>query len=231
MKSVVYFAECKGRIKIGFSRDLPTRISALGSGNPEQIVVLATLPGGRSLEARIHSDLAAHRHKNEWFNDCAEVRAAINRFSAIAYAEAHRLEMADLASNELVVDASKHPVKRVNFLEVSGRFTALLNLDLIDRLSDARRSEKKMGLARGALMDRILEGDDRRKRFGAAIDVLLASHKKFGKLLDICALKLFDEGADLTPYYAVSEQLVSAAERAFEPFRDEIMKLTAGGNQ
>ena len=224
MSSVVYFLECKGRIKVGFSRQLPRRIATLGSGNPDRITLLATLPGGRSLESRIHADLAAHRHKNEWFDDCAEVRAAITKFSAIAHAEANRLEAADLASIELSHPEARPRIEFPNFWDVSCRFSKLINLDLLDRLSDARKSEKKLGLQRGVLMDQILAGDERRKQFSAAIDVLLASHRKFGKLLDVCALKTCDGVTDLSPYFPACEQLVSAAERAFEPFSDVIGK-------
>lgn len=86
----VYFVECAGRIKIGFSNNVKARLQQLSTGAPGKLNLVATIPGPHRLERAIHRHLKAHRVKGEWFDDCAEVRAAIddlvrNGPAAIAY--------------------------------------------------------------------------------------------------------------------------------------------------
>lgn len=75
--SSVYFAESAGRVKIGWSKKVATRIAQLQTGCPEPIRLLATTPGGLGLERRLHQQFAAARVNGEWFELTPELRAHI----------------------------------------------------------------------------------------------------------------------------------------------------------
>ncbi|WP_093803999.1 GIY-YIG nuclease family protein [Streptomyces sp. Wb2n-11] len=55
-------------VKIGYARDVWSRLGELQCGNPFELRVLSFLPGGREVEGSIHCALAAHRVRGEWFN-------------------------------------------------------------------------------------------------------------------------------------------------------------------
>lgn len=74
----VYFIECAGRIKIGFSKSLEDRLRDLSTGAPAKLNLLGTVEGDRALEAKLHRSLRIHRVSGEWFTDCEPVRAAID---------------------------------------------------------------------------------------------------------------------------------------------------------
>ncbi|MFE7485494.1 GIY-YIG nuclease family protein [Streptomyces sp. NPDC057552] len=68
---VVYFMLNGGRVKIGFSTALASRLRALAM-QPEAILVL--LKGGRRLEAALHDRFSAHRiGQTEWFEPASEL--------------------------------------------------------------------------------------------------------------------------------------------------------------
>jgi hypothetical protein len=67
-----------GRIKIGFTRDLNTRLTTVGANLAEQVSLLGNLTGGRHLEQAIHHELRGWCIRGEWFRDCNEVRAFID---------------------------------------------------------------------------------------------------------------------------------------------------------
>lgn len=73
----VYFVECAGRIKIGFSNDVAARLRQLSTGAPGKLNLIATIEGPHRLERAIHRHLKAHRVKGEWFEDRPEVRTVI----------------------------------------------------------------------------------------------------------------------------------------------------------
>lgn len=75
--SSVYFAESAGRVKIGWSKKVGTRIAQLQTGCPEPIRLLATTPGGLSVERRLHQQFATARVSGEWFELTDELRAHI----------------------------------------------------------------------------------------------------------------------------------------------------------
>src|SRR6185312_15480512 len=77
MNNEVYFALCAGRIKIGTTANLKTRIATLATSAPFAIKLLGTIPGGREIEFGIHERLCSYRTVGEWFVDCEEVRAVI----------------------------------------------------------------------------------------------------------------------------------------------------------
>jgi hypothetical protein len=75
--SVVYFIQAgsDGAIKIGFAKNLANRLRSLRGGNAAPLRVLATVPGGRELEVRIHKALHKNRLRLEWFEPTTEIKA------------------------------------------------------------------------------------------------------------------------------------------------------------
>lgn len=65
--SSVYFASAGSRIKIGWSKQVGTRIAQLQTGNPDPIKLLGTVPGGRAKEGQIQRQFAHARVHGEWF--------------------------------------------------------------------------------------------------------------------------------------------------------------------
>lgn len=63
----------ENRIKIGASRDVPTRIRSLGTG----VALVCSFPGDFSLEARLHELLEAWACGGEWFLPEPVVLAAV----------------------------------------------------------------------------------------------------------------------------------------------------------
>jgi hypothetical protein len=66
---LVYFIRSgdRGPVKIGWTTDVPERVSRLQMGNPEPLRVLAIWPGGADEEARIHAEWSRLRIRGEWF--------------------------------------------------------------------------------------------------------------------------------------------------------------------
>lgn len=77
--SEVYIIKAGDRIKIGFSRDVQARLSAIQCGSSEQLELLATLPGDHKLERTIHRRLCTHHCRGEWYADNDEVRGILVR--------------------------------------------------------------------------------------------------------------------------------------------------------
>lgn len=75
----VYFVEAPGRIKVGFTMHPDSRLKQLQSFDMEKLTVIGIIYGSRALERHIHKLLHGHHQRGEWFNDCPEVRAVIER--------------------------------------------------------------------------------------------------------------------------------------------------------
>lgn len=76
--AVVYFLKAGKRIKIGTTRDLHTRISAIRNASPEPVELLATMPGSRDEEKDLHQRFSHLRTHGEWFRAEAELILFIN---------------------------------------------------------------------------------------------------------------------------------------------------------
>lgn len=118
--SVVYFIECVGRIKIGYSTDLKGRMVALATGAPDALTLIAAIDGTVQVERAIHRHLDEYRIKGEWFADCPAVRATIERLvaegpGAIGFSEEEATESATPPSQIQVAITnlikSKRPVR------------------------------------------------------------------------------------------------------------------------
>jgi hypothetical protein len=79
-QSAVYFIEdlSLDRIKIGHSKALKKRFSAIKTANSTHMKTIGTIPGGKHLEAKLHSDFALLRLKGgEWFHATQGLRSFI----------------------------------------------------------------------------------------------------------------------------------------------------------
>lgn len=68
-ESVVYFVQRGegGPVKIGTTRDVDSRLSALQTASSEPLILLGTMSGSRALEADLHRAFEPHRLHGEWF--------------------------------------------------------------------------------------------------------------------------------------------------------------------
>lgn len=68
-------------IKIGFTRrHISERMAKLQTGCPLPLQLIATGPGGRFMEIRIHEILRGFRVHGEWFQDHPTVLELVERF-------------------------------------------------------------------------------------------------------------------------------------------------------
>jgi hypothetical protein len=77
IRSMVYFIEGAGRVKIGWTSDLRGRLSALQSASPVPLRVLASLRASRHMELELHDRFAEFRLHGEWFELADPVRLYI----------------------------------------------------------------------------------------------------------------------------------------------------------
>lgn len=99
MKSVVYIIKIGKFAKIGFSTNLPERIKTFATSAPEPIVVMATFPGGRAEESRVHKALRENRlPRGEFFHIDAGL------LSFITLVEAGRMDDAWTYLKEITPD-------------------------------------------------------------------------------------------------------------------------------
>jgi hypothetical protein len=77
MDREIYFAECCGRVKVGITINVQSRLSQLRQGAGGPVTLIASVAGDFALERALHKKLKAHRQDREWYRDCPEVRATI----------------------------------------------------------------------------------------------------------------------------------------------------------
>lgn len=73
--SRVYFLQCSATklIKIGVTNNLDARIKTLQRFSPGKLVLLASLPGTKGREARLHALFKHARTHGEWFSPVPEI--------------------------------------------------------------------------------------------------------------------------------------------------------------
>jgi hypothetical protein len=69
LQSQVYFIreDDNGPIKIGYAKNVLTRLSQLQPGNPSALRVVATVPGGEPEEKRLHQRFHHLKIRGEWY--------------------------------------------------------------------------------------------------------------------------------------------------------------------
>lgn len=65
----IYFIQGKsgGPIKIGITKDISSRLKSLQTGHPDELVLLAELPGSAEVEIAVHQMFSDCRLRGEWF--------------------------------------------------------------------------------------------------------------------------------------------------------------------
>lgn len=83
-QQVVYFMQAgeDGPIKIGIASNLERRLFELQQGHYETLRILASTPGGLSLEREYHRDFAGDRIRGEWFRNSDRIQREIAKISA-----------------------------------------------------------------------------------------------------------------------------------------------------
>ena len=81
-KSVIYFFQSAGLVKIGWTRNLRSRIEGLAAFSPCSFTLLGFGLGPKTREGYLHKRFAAQHSHGEWFRPSDELRAIIA--SAIA---------------------------------------------------------------------------------------------------------------------------------------------------
>jgi hypothetical protein len=89
----IYFIQAGegGPIKIGFSVDPVARLSKVQSDNAAPCRLLGVMPGDEPEEGALHSKLAKHRIRGEWFAASADVLAQVPE--VVADAEPARITL------------------------------------------------------------------------------------------------------------------------------------------
>lgn len=75
--SSVYFADAGGQIKIGWSKRVSARLAQLQTGSAIPIKLIGTMPGGLTVERRVHERFAHLRLSGEWFTAAPELLAYV----------------------------------------------------------------------------------------------------------------------------------------------------------
>jgi hypothetical protein len=76
---VIYFIECSGRVKVGFSANPWQRVNKVSADAPFPCTLIGVMTGDRTKEALIHIKWRPlHRH-GEWFDATEEFRAWIGK--------------------------------------------------------------------------------------------------------------------------------------------------------
>lgn len=78
-KGYIYFLWVGNSVKIGFSTNPLSRLSALGVSIPDEPAFFSFVPGTKDGERDLHNSLADHRKRGEWFRASFTVRRAIQR--------------------------------------------------------------------------------------------------------------------------------------------------------
>ena len=75
---MIYFVQAgDGHIKIGFAKDVPSRLAELQTAHVVPLTLLAHVVGDRLQEAALHRRFAAGRVRGEWFRSSPELLAFI----------------------------------------------------------------------------------------------------------------------------------------------------------
>lgn len=76
---LIYFAECGGLLKIGFTTDLHGRAMQLQANNLQPVTLLGSMPGTPEIEKFLHWQFRNFHHRGEWFEPDQAAREFIDR--------------------------------------------------------------------------------------------------------------------------------------------------------
>lgn len=68
-QSLVYVIQAQGTslCKLGVTTDVKARFRTIQTGCPHKCIILATWPGSKRLETKLHNHFAEYRREGEWF--------------------------------------------------------------------------------------------------------------------------------------------------------------------
>jgi hypothetical protein len=89
---VIYFVECAGFIKIGWSTNWRSRLNNIQISNPLPIKVLLVIGRPEIFEKTMHRQFSKFRYRGEWFRDCQEIREYIESRKDECWHRAGRLK-------------------------------------------------------------------------------------------------------------------------------------------
>jgi Meiotically up-regulated gene 113 len=70
-RGMIYFIRTGEYVKIGYSTNVPTRLSGIKTATPYDIELLGTCPGTRATEKSLHDRFARLHYRGEWFRFAA----------------------------------------------------------------------------------------------------------------------------------------------------------------
>jgi hypothetical protein len=108
-----------GPVKIGVAADPEQRRRELQTGNPEQLAIRATVPGGRTLEVDLHRRFKDWHIQGEWFGG-GERSAVILAYAAgLKDASADYAAFAGIAAEGAVeFTSARHPISERERLDL-----------------------------------------------------------------------------------------------------------------
>jgi hypothetical protein len=118
---VIYFVQPEGRpfIKIGYARCVRDRLSELQAYNPEELILLGVIPGGRPQETMLHQRFAHLWVRGEWFRYTAELCSFIQEQADAYQPKVHDPSPADAdkgpwkAALAKMTEPESKPVRRI----------------------------------------------------------------------------------------------------------------------
>lgn len=72
-EKVVYFVRAGSRVKIGFTKDISSRMNSLQTASAVDLNLVLTMDGDRNFEAEMHERFSDYWIKGEWFRWCKEI--------------------------------------------------------------------------------------------------------------------------------------------------------------
>lgn len=82
-RGYVYLVETEDFVKVGFTRNLVSRLAQINTCTPHSVRLIHSFPGTIRDEQEIHTHLGDHRHKLEWFRKTEEVMGYIDRLASV----------------------------------------------------------------------------------------------------------------------------------------------------
>jgi hypothetical protein len=219
---MIYFIECAGRIKIGYTKDVADRIKGLSTGSAHDLRLLCSFEGSVDFERAIHRRLKTRRLRGEWFEDCTEVRELMDLLrshgpSAIGFSEPPERPKYDLPSVDASGDSPLKPIYR--------RMESCTERYLGEAIAESLKQEAALGLPKGTLANRRSGGFYTTERAKVAFIMGDATVKEMDALLEILRDTIFDGSNSLTV-----ADLVPAAIRSVEKYERGMQRLFAVQN-
>lgn len=118
MSDCVYFIETEDHrfVKIGYSRDIKMRLSALKVSSPQNLLLLGWIYGDRATESLIHKQFIHLRRNGEWFSNTQEVKEFISSL--------------ELCTEEIPDRSEPLPKVSVQVQTIAGRTSDLADLKM-----------------------------------------------------------------------------------------------------